>query len=363
MTNDKRHASFIGCMLLSQILTFPVQADNIVLVAGGGEGGEGVAAASAKLGSPFGVDTDAEGNLYFVEIDGHRVCKIDARGILTRIAGTGRKGSGGDGGMPLAAEFNALHNLAVAKNGDIYLADTLNHRVRKIDRKTGLITTIAGSDKGYSGDGGPATQAKFSGIYCATLDPSGQRLLLADLDNRRIRAVDLRTGIVTTIAGNGEKGVPADGATATAAPLVDPRAVTADSVGNVYVLERSGHALRVVDREGKIRTVVGTGQKGASGDGGPARQATLNGPKHLCIDHDGSVVIADTENHAIRKYLPREEKIIRLAGSGKQGTAGVGGPALDVEMNQPHCVYAHPSGELYIADSSNRRILKVQRGK
>jgi DNA-binding beta-propeller fold protein YncE len=351
--------AMVVCLLAAAV----ARGERIVLVAGGGEGDEGTSAVRAKLNSPFGVDFDSADNLYFVEIDGHRVCRIDAKGILTRIAGTGRKGDGGDGGPPLAAEFNALHNLTIAKNDDLYLADTLNSRVRKIDAKTGLISTVAGSEKGFSGDGGPATKARFSGIYCATLDPAGERIYLADLDNRRIRMVDLQTGIASTIAGNGERGVPADGATAAKSPLVDPRAVTVDRAGNVYVLERSGHALRVVDSQGAIRTIVGTGQKGATGDGGPAREATLNGPKHLCVDLDGGIIIADTENHIIRKYTPADGKIVRLAGSGKKGTAGVGGPPLAVELNQPHGVYVHASGDLYISDSSNHRILKLERGR
>jgi DNA-binding beta-propeller fold protein YncE len=339
-----------------------VWADNIVLVAGEGEDGEGVVATKAKLGSPFGVEFDSAGNLYFVEIDGHRVCKIDRQGILTRVAGTTKKGMSDGGGSPLNAEFNALHNLAIAPNDDIYLADTLNHRVCKIDRQTGKLSTIAGtSEKGFGGDGGPAVKAMFSGIYCATLSPAGDRLYLADLDNRRIRMVDLKSGIVTTVAGNGERGVPADGAEAKNAPLVDPRAVTVDRSGNVYVLERSGHALRVVDSQGKIRTIVGTGQKGNSGDAGDGRQATVNGPKHLCIDQDGGVLIADTENHVIRRYSPADGKIVRIAGSGRRGTAGVGGDALEVELNQPHGVYVHKSGDLYISDSSNKRILKIVR--
>ena len=354
---------FTFAMLVLSIC-FTVQAADVLLVAGGGEGQENAAANAAKLGIPFGVDFDAAGNLIFVEIDGHRVCRIDPSGKLTRIGGTGKKGSGGDGGPALAAEFNALHNLAIAKSGDIYLADTLNHRVRKVDAKTGTITTVAGTgEKGFAGDGGPANKAQFSGIYCASLDPAGQRLLLADLDNRRIRAVDLTSGIVTTIAGNGERGAPADGAEAKNSPLVDPRAVAADRDGNVYVLERSGHALRVVDKGGRIRTVVGTGQKGASGDGGDARQAQLNGPKHLCLDHDGGVIIADTENHVIRKVTPANGQIVRLVGSGMRGTAGIGGPAEGIELNQPHGVYVHASGDLYISDSSNRRILKLVRGK
>src|SRR5262249_3860778 len=152
------------------------------------------------------------------------------------------------------------------------------------DARTGQITSIAGTGrKGFAGDGGPAVQAEFNGIYCIALDEPGGALYLADLENRRIRVVDLKTGIVSTVAGNGTKGVPADGAPARDAPLVDPRAVAVDGRGNVYVLERSGHALRVVDRTGKIRTIAGTGTKGDSGNGGDARKATLNGPKHLCV--------------------------------------------------------------------------------
>jgi len=352
-------------LLVGLLAVANAHAERIVLVAGGGGKEEGALATESRLNSPFGVDFDAAGNLYFVEIDGHRVCRIDPNGILTRIAGTGRKGLSGDGGPPLAAEFNALHNLTIASSGDIYLADTLNSRVRKIDAKSGLITTVAGSEKGFGGDGGPATKAKFSGVYCATLNPAGDRLYLADLDNRRIRMVDLRSGIVMTVAGNGEKGVPPDGAQATQVPLVDPRAVTADRAGNVYVLERSGNALRIVDPQGAIRTIVGTGEKGVSGDGGDARQATMNGPKHLCVDRDGGIIIADTENHVVRKYTPADGKIIRIAGSGKRGMGGtsdlVGSP-LEIELNQPHGVYVHVNGDLYLSDSTNKRILKIERG-
>jgi DNA-binding beta-propeller fold protein YncE len=356
-----RKSSF--AILPALLMAAVAHADNVVLVAGGGSGDENVPATQAKLNMPFGVEFDSAGNLYFVEIDGHRVCRIDKNGLLTRIAGTREKGQSDGGGKPLAAQFNALHNLAIAPNDDIYLGDTLNHRVCKIDKKTGLFSTVVGTgEKGFSGDGGPAVKAQFSGIYCASLDPAGERLYLADLDNRRIRRIDLKSGIVTTIAGNGEKGVPADGADAAKSPLVDPRAVTVDRSGNVYVLERGGHALRVVDSSGKLRTVVGTGQKGNSGDDGPALAATMNGPKHLCIDRDGGVIIADTENHVVRKYWPQNGRITRIAGNGKRGAAGVPGPALEIELNQPHGVYLHSSGDIYISDATNHRILKVVKG-
>lgn len=345
------------------LLPLPIRAEKLVLVAGGGEGGDGGPAAAAKLRSPFGVDFDKAGNLLFVEMaGGERVRVVDAKAVLSTVAGTGTKGNAGDGGPALKAEFNGMHSLAVAPSGDIYVSDTWNNRVRKIDAKTGVIHPVAGTgSKGFGGDGGPATQAQFGGIYCVALDPKGERLYLADLDNRRIRVVDLKTNIVSTVAGNGERGAPKDGADARSAPLFDPRAVAADAQGNIYVLERGGHALRVVDPRGRIRTVVGTGQRGASGDGGDARQATMNGPKHLCIDLESNVIIADTENHIIRKYLPREGKIARVAGSGTPGTAGLGGDPKEAQLNQPHGVTMHPSGVLYIVDSSNHRILRIEK--
>jgi sugar lactone lactonase YvrE len=292
---------------------------------------------------PFATEIDTAGNLYFVEMTTDRLCKLDPKGIVT----------------VLDTQLDGPHNLALSPDGAIYIADTWKNRVQKFDTKTGISTTIAGTgEKGFSGDGGPATQAKFDGIHCASL--TGENLYLADLGNRRIRVVNLKSGIVKTVAGNGQKGVPSDGAIAVEAPLVDPRAVIADPQGNIYILERSGHALRAVDPQGKIRTLAGTGQKGFLGDGADARLATFNGPKHLCFDLDGNVLIADTENHAIRKYILKDGTIVRVAGSGKKGNAGLNGSPLEVELNQPHGVYVHRDGTLYISDSSNNRILKVE---
>jgi DNA-binding beta-propeller fold protein YncE len=337
-----------------------IQAAKIVLVAGGGEAEAGPAT-QVKFNAPFGVEFDPAGNMIIVELNGHRVRKMDRQGNITTIAGTGVLGPTGDGGPAREAQFNGIHNLAIARNGDILLADTWNNRVRKIDAKSGVVSTVAGTgQRGFNGDGGSAAKAQFGNIYCASLDPKGENLYLADLDNRRIRVVHLQSGDVRTLAGNGQRGVPEDGAVAVNAPLVDPRAVAVDGQGTVYVLERTGNALRAVNAQGKIRTVVGTGQKGATGDGGKALQATLNGPKHLCIDLEGNVIIADAENHLIRKYVPKEGKIVRIAGTGQKGTAGLGGPPELAELNQPHGVYVHPSGTLYISDSSNNRILKIE---
>jgi hypothetical protein len=342
-----------GVLMLVSDSVAETRAEKLVPVLKSGDG-------EAKLREPFGVDFDRAGNLYFVEFSGHRVRKLDAKGTLYTVAGTGEKGFDGDEGPANKAHFNSMHSLAVAANGDIYLADTWNNRVRKIEVKNGKISTIAGTgEKGFGGDGGPATKAKFGGIYCLALNAKNEKLYLADLDNRRIRAVDLRSGRVETVAGNGERGIPKDGTEARKSPLVDPRAVAVDAKGNIYILERAGHALRVVDGKGAIRTVAGTGKKGFSGDGGDALRAEFNGPKHLCVDGNGDVLIADTENHVIRKYLPRENKVIRVAGCGRMGSGGLNGPPLEAQLNRPHGVYVRSDGVLYIADSGNDRILKI----
>ncbi len=341
------------------------RADRLVRVAGGGSGEDNVPATQAKLIEPFGVAFDKAGNMYLVELSGQRVLKVDAKGHFAILGGTGKKGNTGDGGPARQASFNGMHSLAVGPDGMLYLADTWNNRIRKLDPKTGIITAFAGTGtKAYRGDGGPALKAEFGGIYSVAFDFKGAKLYLADLDNRRIRAVDMASGTVELIAGNGKKGVPQDGADARSAPLVDPRAVAVDRQGNVYILERSGHALRVVDIKGKIRTVAGTGKAGLSGDGGAARKAQLKGPKHLCIDRDDSVIIADTANHVIRRYLPKEGKIVGLAGTGKKDQSANGGPPLETSFNEPHGVCVHPrDGTLYIVDSNNHRVFRLEKGK
>jgi DNA-binding beta-propeller fold protein YncE len=230
-----------------------------VLIAGGGAGGEGSPALEAKLAQPFGVLHDPAGQLVIVEFaSGLRA--IDPAGKLVTLAGDGTKGDTGDGGPAKAAKLNAPHAIAVGPDDALYIADTYNHRVRRIDPKTNVITTFAGGDggpkAGFAGDNGPADQAQFNELYCIAMTPNNDRMVVTDLGNRRIRAIDMKTRIVTTIAGNGQKGVPADGARATEAPLVDPRAAAMDFKGNCYILERAGHALRVVDASGKIRTLI-----------------------------------------------------------------------------------------------------------
>lgn len=346
-------------LLLPLLLTafafaLPLHAEKIVLVAGGSTEGNGIPALQARLKEPFGVDFDRAGNLFIIEmVSGNRLLKVDAKGVLTHVAGTGKAGASGDGGPALQAEFNGPHNLAVLPDGNILIGDTWAGRVRKVDVQSGTVTSVAGYNV-------PAEKARGSGPYCITLDFTGKKLFIADLT--RIHELDLTTSKLRVVAGNGKKGRPEDGAVATEAPLSDPRAVAPDRKGNVYILERGGNALRVVSPDGKIKTVVNaSGKKGGTGDGGPALEATMNGPKHLCVDLDDNVIIADAESHLIRKFTPKDGKLTRVAGTGKQGRGALGGSPLECELARPHGVTVHRDGTLYITDSYNNRILRIER--
>jgi sugar lactone lactonase YvrE len=359
MEDAMNRRTLLTAAILLLAATNAARADKLVLIAGGGTDADKVLATKAKLVQPFGIDFDKAGNFYLVEMPGGRILKVDPKGILTHIGGTGKKGNSGDGGHALDASFNGMHGLAVTPDGTIYIADTWNNRVRKIDPKTGIVTTFAGTGKkGDAKSGGAAIEADLGGIYCVAFNADFSKLYLTDLDNRRIRAVDMKTGVIELIAGNGKKGIPDDGADAKTAPLFDPRAACVDRQGNVYILERSGHALRVVDPKGKIRTVAGTGKPGNTGDAGDARKAALNSPKHLCVDRDDNVIIADSANHVIRKYMPKDGKIVRVAGTGKKGDSKDGGDPLSVSLDEPHGVYVSSAGTLFIVDSLNNRVFR-----
>jgi len=344
--------------LLILLVTVCLQADaaTITCVAGCGEGSEDTAL-GAKFVEPFAVAFDKQGNWYVCEHKGERIVRIDNAGKASLLAGTGQTGYSGDGGKAAQATMFDPHGIVITADQQMYIADTRNHTVRKIDLKTGIISTVAGTGKaGYSGDGGPAVKAEFNGTFAIDVDPKERNLYVADLGNRRIRRIDLKSGIVTTVAGNGEKGVPPDGADAAASPLADPRAVAADSKGNVYVLERGGNALRVVDKKGKIRTLIAPA-------GGASTANTvvpdLNGPKHLCVDRNDNVIIADAENNLVRKYDSRTRRTVTIVGTGRPGKEIVGSDPLKTQVHRPHGVLVHPSGALYISDSYNHRILKL----
>jgi DNA-binding beta-propeller fold protein YncE len=350
-------------LFLALTVAVPLHAATLELVAGGGAGNPPARAHDVQLREPFGVEFNPSGEMVIVEMSqGERVLLLDRAGMVQHIAGTGSKGFAGDGGDPKQAQFNGIHNLVVLPDGAVLLADTWNQRIRRLDPKFAAIETWAGSErKGFEGDGGRALEAAFGMIIQIAADPKNEFIYIADIANRRIRRISVESRLVETVAGNGQKGVPPDGANAKASPLVDPRAVIPDRDGGFYILERGGHALRHVDAKGTIKTVAGNGKGGLSGDGGPALAASLNGPKHACLDRDGTVIIADAENHVIRRFDPKTGIITRVAGTGKKGAGGTGGDPLNAELNRPHGVTIGPDGLLYIVDSYNNRILRLVR--
>jgi DNA-binding beta-propeller fold protein YncE len=313
------------------------------------EGGPEMTPAS-PLKSPFGLDFDAAGSMFIIELEGGRVFERTPDGIVKQIGGDGTKAYAGDGGPLEKATFNGMHNVAITKGGRMLIADTWNNCVREVDLATRTIRTLAGNGKaGFAGDGEPGSAAEFNFVMCVTLDPAEKELHIADINNHRIRVLNLETNIVRTVAGNGMKGVPTDGAAALESPLVDPRAVAADAEGRVYILERGGHAVRRVDKDGTIRTVVGTGTAGHKD--GPAREAQLNSPKHLCVDDQGRVYIADDANAAIRCYDPATETVATLLGRGAGDER--------IKLKHPHGV-TREKGSLYVLDTYHDRIFRLE---
>lgn len=304
----------------------------------------------SKLVEPFSAGFDPSGNLYICEYQGQRITRQDRDGVEQRFAGTGVRGFSGDGGPAASAQLNDPHSIATARTG-MYIADTMNHRVRKVDWAKGVITTIAGNGtQGFSGDGGPALRAQFHGVYSVAVNNAETAVYVADLENKRIRRIDLKSGIVTTVAGNGAKGAPEDGAVAINSPLFDPRAVAVDSQENVYILERGGNALRVVGRDGKIKTLIGP----------TTVTPPMKGPKDLCVDRDGTVVIADAENNLVRRFDPKSSTLSTIVGTGKKGDKIVPTDPLATEVFRPHGVRMDPGSDLIITDSYNHRVLRLR---
>ena len=329
--------------------------EQIYLVAGGQTKAVDIPATQALLKEPFGTAFDATGQMWIIEMaSGNRLLKVNEAGVLSHVAGQSQVGFEGDGGPALAARFNGPHNLAIRPSGQILIGDTWNGRIREVDPKSNLVDSLKGFEVSFD-------QAKAAGPYCITMGMSGKQLYVADL--RRIHRLDLETGISAVIAGNGSKGIPQNGSLAVDSPLVDPRAVAEDRLGNVYILERNGNALRVVRPDGKIETLVNsTGKKGPEKSRQePAIEAMMNGPKHLCVDLENRVIIADAENHLIRRYNPADGTLTRIAGTGVSGKEGVGGPPTACQLSRPHGVTIHPkTGELTITDSYNNRILVIR---
>lgn len=328
-----------------------------------GFAGDGGPAAQALLNGPFDIGFDRGGNLYFSDTFNHRIRRVEARsGIITTVAGSGQAGYGGDGGPATLAAFNEPYGIALDRAGNIYVADRHNHCVRRIDAASGIVTTFAGNGSaGYSGDGGPAARAGLVEPNGLGFDSAERHLFIADVADNRVRAVDLARGTIATFAGTGEAAHTGDGGPATAAGVWGARAVKVAADGRVYILERQGSSLRAADpHTGVIATVAGTGARGYSGDGGPALAAVFDAPKEMAIDSNGGVLIVDTENHAIRA-IDLASGIVDTIAGGRKGSGGDGGPALEAGLGRPHGIAQGPDGALYIGDTENHRIRKLTR--
>jgi sugar lactone lactonase YvrE len=289
--------------------------------------------------------------LYVCEIGSHVIRRIDLKtGVVSTFAGTGEKGNSGDGGPATKALLNEPYELVFDRAGDLIFTDMQVHSIRRIDKKTGVITTIAGTGQpGFSGDGGPATQAQLKQPHSIAIAPDGG-LLICDIGNNRIRRVDLKTGVISTFAGTGEKKPTPDGAPLEGTPLNGPRALDVDDKGNLWLVLREGNTIHRIDPKAKkIYHVGGTGEKGNSGDGGDARVAKLNGPKGISWSPKG-IYIADTENHTIRRLDEKTGVITTVAGSGTRGE-GMN------ELARPHGILTTRDGKVYIGDSENHRVL------
>ena len=316
------------------------------------------------LHEPFSLAFDAHGDAYGVEFQpANRIFKLHA-GRIEYVSGV-RWDSAPKGKLPPApakrldlapAVYDGMHDIAVGPDGSIYAADSFQHRIIRLDPKTHAATVFAGTGKaGFSGDGGPADQAQLNIPMCGVIDPSGKSMVIADLVNQRVRRIDLATKVITTIAGNGQKGLPKDGDDALAAPMGDARAACVARDGTLYVLLRGGNALAAV-KDGKVTVVVNKAGKPGPATDGPAAAATMRGPKYVTMDAKGNVLILDTENHCLRLFDPAKQTIRTIAGNGKKGSA-VGTDWASTQLNRPHGARVGPDGRLYITDTENNRIL------
>ena len=350
------------CLCCAPLL--PQTPGNIQTIAGAGApafSGDGGPAIAASLNVAVDVSVDGNGNLYIADQYNNRIREITPDGTITTIAGTGAPGFSGDGGPATAAQLNTPTGVYADAFGNIFIGDPGNQRIRKID-PSGIITTVAGNgNKGYSGDGGPATSASMYNASRTTIDPSGN-LLIADQSNHRIRIVS-PDGTISTFAGNGV-GTPAtgafsgDGGPATSASLNNPTAITVDSSGVVYFADQFNQRIRKVTPDGIITTIAGAGSPGFSGDGGAATAASLNYPGGLAVDSAGNVYVNDDLNYRTRR-IDANGTITTIAGSGLTGFAGDGGPAINAALNGNFGIAIDALGNIYIADSINNRIREI----
>jgi DNA-binding beta-propeller fold protein YncE len=363
--------SGITFFLVSCLLSLAAQVSVITNLAGTGVkgfSGDGGLATEAQLNGPTGIARGPDGALYVCDTGNHRIRKISSDGKITTIAGTGMPGWSGDGGSPGAAQLNEPYEVRFDADGNVFWVERLSHSVRRCDRKTGIISTVAGTGTGgFSGDGGLAVHAQLNEPHSIGFDKAGA-LYICDVKNHRIRKVDLKTGIISTFAGTGDKKRTPDAAQFSIAPLYGPRALDFDAAGNLWLALREGNAVYELDlSSGTIQHRAGTGKKGFTGNGGPALAATLSGPKGLAVGPGGNVYLADTESHSIRMLAfiasasqRHSAGNIRLvAGDGDPGDGPEGNP-LKCQLARPHGIFVDKDGAVFIGDTDANRIRVIR---
>lgn len=350
--------------VLAILAALPVwAAKTIEAVAGtgvSGATGDGGPAGKAQVGNPYGLTIGPDGALYVCEIDTHRVRRIDLKtGTISTVAGTGELGNSGDGGPATQAKVNEPYEVRFDPAGNLFFVDMKNAVVRRVDAKTGVISTVAGTgEMGFSGDGGAAAKAAFKQPHSIAFDKAGD-LYICDIGNHRIRKVAMKTGVISTFAGTGDKAATTDGAALKGTPLNGPRAMAFAKNGDMYLALREGNQVWRLDAKKQVwRHVAGSGQKGRD-DGPDAKKATLSGPKGIEIGPDGGVYIADTESHTIRRIDLKSGAISTVAGTGERHDGPDGDP-LKCGLARPHGVYVDGAGTIYIGDSENHRVRIVR---
>ena len=310
-----------------------------------------------EVNDPYGVVIGPDGALHFCDLGNQRIRRLDlVTKAVTTIAGTGERGYSGDGGLAAQAALNMPHELCFDRAGDLYIVERDNHTVRKVDATTGIITTVAGTGQpGFGGDGGPAARAQLNMPHSIAFNVQGD-LLICDIGNHRVRRLDHLTGTLGTYAGTGERTPTSDRAPLVGTPLNGPRTIVVGADGSLYLALREGNAIYRIDPAlGRIEHLAGTGAQGYAGDGGPAREAALAGPKGLAFEPPGRLYVADTENHVIRAIDLATGVISTVLGTGERGDGPEPDP-LACRLARPHGLFADGSGALYVADSEAHRI-------
>ncbi len=318
----------------------------------------GIQATTAPLTLPAGIAFDAAGNLYIADLNDNIIRKVDVAGIITTVAGNGEQGFSGDGGAATDAQLDSPAGVAIDKYGNLFIADTHNQRIREV--AGGNITTIAGTGvAGFSGDGSAAASAMLNQPTALAVGPDGN-LYVADTDNHRIRKISFGSSgaMIRTVAGDGEQFFSGDGSAATLAGLDSPNGVAVDGAGNIYIGDTHNQRVRVVDTTGVISTLAGNGNKTFAGDGAAATNASLAGPRGLSVDTLGNIYVADSDNNRIR-LIAKTGTITTLAGSGSQGFTGDGGPAVNATLDTPRATAVAATGVVALSDTNNQRVREV----